>query len=168
LFSVYFTDVVPFLSLLKEATRVLKPNGLFVHFGPLLHHPWVVDKFTGSEILEEFEHRGFETHDSGVVSNTSLASANSLRASITKNLSFSAIKKPLSQQAMLKRSARVQDAPPSPVVELIKSLPESGRVSSIIKALQARSNPQKTEVEWIEFIENLICLRLFDVNQSSS
>lgn len=32
--SCYFTDVIPVSSIISEVTRVIKKNGLFVHFGP--------------------------------------------------------------------------------------------------------------------------------------
>jgi LSD1 subclass zinc finger protein len=33
--SIYFSDIVPLSALLREATRLLRPGGAFVHFGPL-------------------------------------------------------------------------------------------------------------------------------------
>lgn len=34
----YFTDTMPIWLILKEAKRVLKPNGYYLHFGPLRYH----------------------------------------------------------------------------------------------------------------------------------
>ncbi len=34
-FSLYFTDLIPFSQLLPEIRRVLRPDGRFIHFGPL-------------------------------------------------------------------------------------------------------------------------------------
>ncbi|WP_131804600.1 class I SAM-dependent methyltransferase [Mycobacteroides abscessus] len=36
--SVFFTDVVPLRTLLREVRRILKDGGIFVHFGPLHFH----------------------------------------------------------------------------------------------------------------------------------
>lgn len=36
--SIYFTDIVPIHLLLKEASRLLVPGGVFVHYGPLDYH----------------------------------------------------------------------------------------------------------------------------------
>jgi carnosine N-methyltransferase len=33
--SIYFTDMVPFNELWKEVSRVLRPGGIFIHYGPL-------------------------------------------------------------------------------------------------------------------------------------
>lgn len=36
--SIYFTDVLPLYPLLKETRRVLRNDGVFIHFGPLEYH----------------------------------------------------------------------------------------------------------------------------------
>jgi ubiquinone/menaquinone biosynthesis C-methylase UbiE len=58
--SVYFTDVVPLPDLLKEVTRVLKPGGLFLHFGPLHRHgqsTWSL--LTAEDVRDALRLRGF-------------------------------------------------------------------------------------------------------------
>lgn len=37
-FSIFFSDVIPFQVLIKEVKRILKPGGIFIHFGPLDYH----------------------------------------------------------------------------------------------------------------------------------
>jgi SAM-dependent methyltransferase len=60
--SVFFTDVVPLPMLIKELKRVLKPGGLFIHFGPLeYHHEDVRFMYSLEEILSIFENQGFAT-----------------------------------------------------------------------------------------------------------
>lgn len=59
--SVYFTDVVPLPALLREVARILKPGGLFLHFGPLKRHGdrrWDL-LLTPDVVLAELTRRGF-------------------------------------------------------------------------------------------------------------
>lgn len=59
--SVYFTDVLPFRKLIKEIKRVLKPGGIFYHFGPLQYHfkEWE-DMLSAEEITGLLMAEGFE------------------------------------------------------------------------------------------------------------
>lgn len=59
--SIYFTDLLPLRILLPELKRVLKPGGLFFHFGPLHYHfPDIEDMLTAGEVKEAFLQEGFE------------------------------------------------------------------------------------------------------------
>lgn len=59
--SIYFTDVLPLSLLLPEVKRLLKPGGVFLHFGPLAYH---FDDFEEMYSIEEvrsiFASHGFE------------------------------------------------------------------------------------------------------------
>lgn len=59
--SIYFTDVLPLSLLLPEMKRILKPGGVFLHFGPLAYH---FDDFEEMYSIEEvralFRSHGFE------------------------------------------------------------------------------------------------------------
>lgn len=59
--SIYFTDVLPLSLLLPEVKRLLKPGGVFLHFGPLAYH---FDDFEEMYSIEEvraiFAQNGFE------------------------------------------------------------------------------------------------------------
>ena len=79
--SIYFSDVIPFRSLLHEAKRVLKAGGLLIHFGPLGYHfSDPKNNFSAEEIKEILEHEGFAIMEETFVtaphtfSNSSLAS----------------------------------------------------------------------------------------------
>jgi len=62
IFSVYFTDVLPFQQLFPEINRVLKKDGLFIHFGPLGNNfSQVQTMFTAEDIkayLFKYEYEG--------------------------------------------------------------------------------------------------------------
>jgi len=64
--SVYFTDVIALQLYFAELQRVLKPGGLFIHFGPLDY--FFSDRgemLSAEEFKDEFEANGFETlHES--------------------------------------------------------------------------------------------------------
>ena len=65
--SVYFTDVLPFPQLFPEVNRVLKKDGLFIHFGPLGNNfSQVQSMFTAEDIKAYLFKYGFE----GVYENT--------------------------------------------------------------------------------------------------
>lgn len=60
--SVYFTDVIALQLYFSELQRVLKPGGLFIHFGPLDY--FFSDRgemLSAEEFKDEFEANGFET-----------------------------------------------------------------------------------------------------------
>jgi carnosine N-methyltransferase len=60
--SVYFTDVLALKLYFSELQRVLKPGGLFIHFGPLDY--FFSDRgamLSAEEYKDEFEANGFET-----------------------------------------------------------------------------------------------------------
>ncbi len=60
-FSIYFTDVLPLKILIPELKRVLQPNGLFFHFGPLHYHfNEIEEMLTAEEIKDAFKAEGFE------------------------------------------------------------------------------------------------------------
>ena len=51
--SAYFSDLVPWPSLLSEARRLLAPGGIFVHFGPLdYHHTSLQDHLAADEVRD--------------------------------------------------------------------------------------------------------------------
>ena len=61
IFSIYFTDVLPITTIIKQVIRLLKPGGLFVHFGPLEYHFNSIEyMLSAEEIHDIFEDLGFE------------------------------------------------------------------------------------------------------------
>jgi carnosine N-methyltransferase len=61
LYSVYFTDIIAISHWLTEIKRILKPNGLFIHFGPLDYFfSDITQMLSATEIREYFEDNGFE------------------------------------------------------------------------------------------------------------
>ncbi len=62
--SVYFTDVIPLPILVKEVKRVLKSNGIFIHFGPLeYHHDDIRFMFSLEETKQMFSRQQFNVND---------------------------------------------------------------------------------------------------------
>lgn len=62
--SVYFTDVIPLPILIKEVRRVLKSNGVFIHFGPLeYHHDDIRFMFSLEETKYMFSRQQFNVHE---------------------------------------------------------------------------------------------------------
>lgn len=58
--SAYFSDQVPPDGLVEEVFRLLRPGGVFVHFGPLgYEHADFEDMLTAEEFCERFAERGF-------------------------------------------------------------------------------------------------------------
>lgn len=59
-FSIYFTDVIPFTETFEQVDRILSKGGLFIHFGPLDYTS--ANKYqtlSTEEIVEFFENRGY-------------------------------------------------------------------------------------------------------------
>lgn len=94
IFSVYFTDVVPLPSLMSELKRILKPAGVFIHFGPLEYHSkdWNV-MFSLEEIFALFKQNDFEILQSGKVNSTHCQSARNGARKVFTNWFFVAQKK---------------------------------------------------------------------------
>lgn len=58
--SIYFADVVPWPALLKEVSRILKPGGRFINYGPLDYHSLNLETvLTPEEIKEVVQRFGF-------------------------------------------------------------------------------------------------------------
>jgi carnosine N-methyltransferase len=91
--SVFFTDVVPLETYIDEVVRVIEPNGLFVHFGPLEYH---FDRpelcLSADEIKECFNQKGFETVFDGHADGVHLAREGSLFPRQYRNWVFAARK----------------------------------------------------------------------------
>ncbi len=93
--SVYFTDVIPLSHLMPEVCRILRPEGSFVHFGPLSYHfDQLQEKYSAEELLERFRETNFEIRHPGWVSNTQLRTAESSMTFQVENLVFVARREP--------------------------------------------------------------------------
>lgn len=94
--SVYFSDVIPMSEYLEEFTRVLKPNGIFIHFGPLDYH---FNDLSQHHSLETFfsnlENKGFRVNKKHQLVKT-VNSNNSLNIKGYHNILFSAAKEKVS------------------------------------------------------------------------
>ncbi len=62
--SIYFTDVLPWSQLWPEVMRVLKPGGVFIHYGPLQYHfKTLHEHYSADDLRAELQYQGFELHD---------------------------------------------------------------------------------------------------------
>lgn len=90
--SVYFSDVIPMNEYLEEFTRVLKPNGVFIHFGPLDYHFNDISQHHSLDtFFSNLEEKGFSINKNYQLVQT-LNSNNSLNIKGYSNILFSAIK----------------------------------------------------------------------------
>lgn len=91
--SIYFTDVLPIRSLLEEVKRILKPGGLFIHFGPLGYHfgdPKIC--FSAEELKAVIEQNGFTILEEVRIATPHLDTGVSMDKTIFDNWSFVAVK----------------------------------------------------------------------------
>lgn len=87
--SVYFTDVIPLNLYIKEIKRVMKTQGIFVHFGPLFHFfSEIEERLTSEEIMKKFEEFGFETVENRVVKTNFLPLSSEMSDTVIKNWLF--------------------------------------------------------------------------------
>ena len=94
--SVYFTDVLPLSQLLPEINRLLKPGGIFIHFGPLTYHFKAIEEMlTADEVLAAFQKAGYQVEASEKVLLTHLATQERMRSNLFNNWAF-VVRKPLS------------------------------------------------------------------------
>lgn len=106
--SAYFTDVFPLDLLLEEVSRVLKPGGLFLHFGPLEYH--FSDEsamYAADEFKAIFEKRGFEWVSESTLENTNFSRPDSMLQQGYINWQFLAKKKEVDPLVVLKNDTKI-------------------------------------------------------------
>lgn len=91
IFSVYFSDVLALKLWLPEVKRILRPNGLFVHFGPLDYFfNDITQMLSAGEFKKVFERNGFESLQDETVDTFHLAIPNSWSSKLYTNWLYSA------------------------------------------------------------------------------
>jgi carnosine N-methyltransferase len=100
--SVFFTDVLPFQQVFPEINRVLKEDGLFIHFGPLGNNfSQVQSMFTAEDIRSYMFRYGFE----GVYENSTgsyhMKSGEKMHADFYDNWIYAARKKETANEQLI-------------------------------------------------------------------
>jgi len=87
--SVYFTDVIALEPYLSEVHRVLKKDGLFIHFGPLGYQFNAIENMLTAEEIKAFYYKlGYRHEMDRMVETTHMASHESLYNSTVNNWLF--------------------------------------------------------------------------------
>lgn len=90
--SIYFTDVLPWSQLWSEVMRVLKPGGVFIHYGPLQYHFKAIQAhYSADDLRADMQSQGFVLYDEQWTSQHHLRESLALEH-IYKNWSFAAIR----------------------------------------------------------------------------
>jgi SAM-dependent methyltransferase len=90
-FSIYFTDVMPIAKLAPEITRVLKPGGCMVHFGPLDYHfDDFSDCLSAEEVRDALANHGLRVSKERRVPLGHLSAADEMLRTSYENWAFSA------------------------------------------------------------------------------
>lgn len=93
-FSIYFTDVVPFSLWYEKINKLIVNNGLFIHFGPLDYfHTDPKELLTADEFRDFFENNGYETLIDEIVDSPHLEDPNTMSYKVYRNWFFIARKK---------------------------------------------------------------------------
>ena len=90
--SVYFTDVVPPQFFFAEIARVIKQNGIFIHFGPLAYHFNDLSySLAANEIRALLKQHNFEILAEDTVPTFHKSSSVSMSSKLYRNWTFAAI-----------------------------------------------------------------------------
>ena len=90
--SIYFTDVLPIEDLWREISRVLKPGGVFIHFGPLSYHfSSLVSHYSADDLRKYLENKKVKILDESWDNHSYLKYSETLYSSLYRNWSFAAI-----------------------------------------------------------------------------
>lgn len=99
--SVYFTDVFPLDVYLKEVKRVLKPGGVFIHFGPLEYHFSDMGyMLTANEVMQAFQNEGFTILHQDTIENGHLQASETMTRNVYRNWVFTVRKAVYSVQPL--------------------------------------------------------------------
>ncbi|OQP59551.1 hypothetical protein A3860_37190 [Niastella vici] len=100
--SVYFTDVLPFPKLFPEVNRVLKKDGLFIHFGPLGNNfSQVQSMFTAEDIKAYLYKYGFEWVYENNAGSFHIKAAEKMHANFYDNWVYAARKKEAADEQLM-------------------------------------------------------------------
>lgn len=96
--SVYFTDVLALKLYFAELIRILKPNGLYIHFGPF-GYPFqsIAEKLLPDDVRTIFIQNGFEILEDRFIKSNHMESSNSIEKTTLHNWVFVARKMDKSQ-----------------------------------------------------------------------
>lgn len=101
IYSIYFTDVLPLPELYQQVDKLLKEQGLFIHFGPLEYFFNQEEQMlSAEEVSLFFEGQGYQVLVDEFMPSKHLSSENSMRHRVYDNWFFVA-QKPVATAASL-------------------------------------------------------------------
>lgn len=150
IFSIYFTDTVPFQRLLSEIKRVLKPGGTFVHFGPLEYHfDDVSEMLTCEEVKTYADMLGFQILTDQEHPGPHLDNIGSLKTPVYRN-KLLVFKKDASEVTLHSFISLIQP------VKFVSEETDKGMVYKVITCNGGEYNVSPSSFEWLQLIEDRI------------
>ncbi|MNV06810.1 hypothetical protein D3C71_972100 [compost metagenome] len=175
IFSIYFTDVLPFRIWFHEINRLLVENGLYIHFGPLEYFfSNEEEMYTAEEIRCSFEARGYTVLADEFIETRHLYTPGSMTHKVYDNWFFIAQKpsrKPvtLASQLQLHEDANMQSTEehyilsfhdqdftlPSVVFDLLQQLRTSQTLHAALEQLNLGSLDAESETQLLAILQEL-------------
>ncbi len=152
--SIYFTDLIPLKNYIREFNRVLKRDGIFLHFGPLDYHfESIKDRVSLEEIFLSLSNNGFDVNKNYQLIPTTHLKDETLSFKKYNNILFSAVKK---QDAKIKVDDETKIYHYKPVKYILNGSIDSGIDTIVEKTIVFPDGSEFENAESVLEIINLI------------